>query len=65
MKMMRMRNNNEDDDDDEDNDNIDDVLDNETTEEPITGAKSSKSVSNALDVGDMRLAARLLADTSP
>jgi hypothetical protein len=52
-------------DDVDDGDDDDDEFAGETTEELIAGQKYLQSVSNALEVGDMRLAARLLADTSP
>jgi hypothetical protein len=58
----------EDSDDDEQDggeDDSGDGLDNETTGELIAGQKYLESVSNALDAGDMRLAARLLAESSP
>jgi hypothetical protein len=51
------------DDDSEDADSDDDDDDGEETiEELVAGAKFLDSVSNALDVGDMRLAARLLKE---
>jgi hypothetical protein len=46
-------------DDDEDDD---DGLDNETTEELVAGAQYLDSISNALEVGDMRQVARLLKE---
>jgi hypothetical protein len=46
------------DDDDEDDDGLND----ESTDELVADAKYLQSVSNALDVGDMRLAARLLKE---
>jgi hypothetical protein len=52
-------------DDEEDEDDIDEGLDNETTEELIADAKYLESVSNALNVGDMRQAARLLGEPVP
>ncbi len=55
------------DDDEQDGgeDDSGDGLDNETTGELIAGQKYLESVSNALDRGDMRLAARLLKESSP
>ncbi len=56
---------------DEDDEDDDDGLDDETpgghqaTDELIADQKYLESVSNALDVGDMRLAARLLKESSP
>lgn len=50
-----------DDEESEDGDEDDDP-DNETTEELVADAKYLKSISNALDVGDMRLAERLLKE---
>ncbi len=55
----------DDDEEDDDEDDSGDGLDNETTGELIAGQKYLESVSNALDRGDMRLAARLLAESSP
>jgi hypothetical protein len=52
----------EEDSDDDSGDEDDDGLDDETTEELIADQKYLQSVSNALDVGDMRLAARLLKE---
>ncbi len=52
----------DDSDSDDDNDDEDDGLDNETTAELVAGAKFLNSVSNALEAGDMRLAARLLKE---
>jgi hypothetical protein len=57
--------NNEDEEDEEDEDDVDDDLNNETTEELVAGAKYLESVSNALKVGDMRQAARLLGEPVP
>lgn len=51
---------NTDDDDDEDDD--DDGLDDETTDELIADVKHLQSVRSALEVGDMRLAERLLKE---
>ena len=50
------------DSDDDDGDDDDDGLDGETTNELIADAKYLQSISNALDVGDMRLAERLLKE---
>ncbi len=52
-------------DDDDEEEEAGDSLDNETTGELIAGQKYLESVSNALDAGDMRLAARLLKESSP
>jgi hypothetical protein len=52
-------------DDADDGDDDDDEFAGETTEELIAGQKYLQSVSNALEVGDMRLAARLLKESSP
>ena len=53
----------EDDDSEEaDSEDEDDDEDDETTEELVADAKYLQSISNALDVGDMRLAARLLKE---
>jgi len=57
--------NNEDKEDEEDEDDVDDDLNNETTEELVAGAKYLESVSNALKVGDMCQAARLLGEPVP
>ena len=50
------------DSEDDDGDDDDDGLDGETTDELIADAKYLQSISNALDVGDMRLAERLLKE---
>jgi len=52
----------DDDSEEDDDDDDDDGLDNETTEDLIAGAKYLDSVKDALKLGDMRLAARLLKD---
>jgi hypothetical protein len=49
-------------DEDDDDDDDDGGLDNETTEDLIAGAKYLDSVKDALNLGDMRLAARLLKE---
>jgi len=49
-------------DEDFDDDNEDDDTDGETTEELVADAKYLKSISNALDVGDMRAVERLLKE---
>ncbi len=51
-----------DDEDSEEEDDGDDGLDNQTTEELVGGAKYLDSVKDALNLGDMRLAARLLKE---
>jgi hypothetical protein len=51
-----------DDSDSDDSDGDDDGLDDETTDELIADAKYLQSISNALDAGDTRLAARLLKE---
>ena len=53
------------DDEDDGDDDEDDEFSGETTEELIADQKYLQSVSNALEVGDMRLAARLLKESSP
>jgi hypothetical protein len=50
---------------DDGDDDEDDEFSGETTEELIADQKYLQSVSNALEVGDMRLAARLLKESSP
>jgi hypothetical protein len=52
-------------DDDDDEDENDDDPNNATTEELVAEAKYLESVSNALKVGDMRQAARLLGEPVP
>jgi len=52
----------DDDEDEDDEDDDDDGLDDETTEDLLAGAKYLDSVSNALEFGDMRQAARLLRE---